>query len=49
MIARLEIEALTNAMVERVASIEPAGEPERLIHNTLRAVSKLPVRMTRVN
>jgi 4-methoxybenzoate monooxygenase (O-demethylating) len=49
MIARLEIEALTNAMVERVASIELAGKPERLLHNTLRAVSKLPVRMTRVN
>src|SRR5580658_1073419 len=45
MIARLEIEALTNAMVERVASIELAGQPERLMHNTLRAVSKLPVRM----
>jgi 4-methoxybenzoate monooxygenase (O-demethylating) len=49
MIARLEIEALTNAMVERVASIELSGKPERLLHNTLRAVSKLPVRMTRVN
>src|ERR1700722_15828722 len=49
MIARLEIEALTNAMVERVATIKLAGEPERLMHNTLRAVSKLPVRMTRVN
>jgi len=49
MIARLEIEALTNAMVERVASIELAGKPERLLHNTLRAVSKLPVQMTRVN
>jgi cytochrome P450 len=49
MIARLEIEALTNAMVERVASIELAGKPERLLHNTLRALSKLPVRMTRVN
>jgi 4-methoxybenzoate monooxygenase (O-demethylating) len=49
MIARMEIEELTKAMVERVASIELAGEPQRLIHNTLRAVSKLPVRMTRVN
>jgi cytochrome P450 len=49
MIARLEIEALMNAMVERVASIELAGEPARLLHNTLRAVSKLPVRMTRAS
>ena len=49
MIARMEIEALLTAMVERVAAIELAGKPERLLHNTLRAVSKLPVRMTRVN
>lgn len=49
MIARMEIEALLTAMVERVASIELAGEPERLMHNTLRAVAKLPVRMTRMN
>ena len=49
MIARLEIEALMTAMLERVASIELAEKPERLIHNTLRAVSKLPVRMTRLN
>ncbi len=49
MIARLEIEALMTAMLERVATIELAGKPERLIHNTLRAVSKLPVRMTRLN
>ncbi len=49
MIARLEIEALMTAMLERVAAIELAGKPERLIHNTLRAVSKLPVRMTRLN
>jgi len=49
MIARLEIEALMTAMLERVATIELAGRPQRLIHNTLRAVSKLPVRMTRLN
>jgi cytochrome P450 len=45
MIARLEVEAMLTAMVERVASIELAGKPERLLHNTLRAVTKLPVRM----
>jgi len=49
MIARLEIDALLAAMLERVATIELAGKPERLIHNTLRAVSRLPVRMTRMN
>ncbi len=49
MIARLEIDALITAMLERVATIELDGKPERLIHNTLRAVSKLPVRMTRAN
>jgi 4-methoxybenzoate monooxygenase (O-demethylating) len=49
MIARMEIEALLTAMVERIAAIELAGKPERLIHNTLRAVAKLPVRMTRLN
>jgi cytochrome P450 len=49
MIARMEIEAFLTAMLERVASIELAGEPERLIHNTLRAVTRLPVRMTRLN
>ncbi len=49
MIARLEMEVLLGAMVERVAAIEPAGKPERLIHNTLRAVTRLPIRMTRLN
>jgi hypothetical protein len=44
MIARLEIEMLLTAMVERVAAIELTDKPERLIHNTLRAVTRLPVR-----
>ncbi len=48
MIARTEIEMLLTAMIERVASIELAGKPERLLHNTLRAVTKLPLQMTRV-
>jgi 4-methoxybenzoate monooxygenase (O-demethylating) len=48
MIARTEVEMLLTAMIERVGSIELAGRPERLIHNTLRALTKLPVRMTRV-
>jgi 4-methoxybenzoate monooxygenase (O-demethylating) len=49
MIARLEMEVLLGTMLERVAAIELAGKPERLIHNTLRAVTKLPIRMTRLN
>jgi 4-methoxybenzoate monooxygenase (O-demethylating) len=48
MIARLEVEMMLTAMVERVASIELTGKPDRLIHNTLRAVTTLPVQMTRV-
>jgi 4-methoxybenzoate monooxygenase (O-demethylating) len=47
MIARTEIEMLLAAMVQRVASIELIGKPDRMIHNTLRAVTTLPVRMTR--
>ncbi len=46
MIARMEIEMLLKAMVEHVAEIELTAPPERLIHNTLRGVTKLPVRMT---
>jgi cytochrome P450 len=46
MIARMEIELLLLALRERVASIDLTGEPERMLHNTLRAVTKLPVRMT---
>jgi 4-methoxybenzoate monooxygenase (O-demethylating) len=48
MIARMEVESLLAAMLERVASIELTGKPERLLHNTLRGVTKLPVRMTPV-
>ena len=44
MIARMEIEMLLVALRERVASIELTGKPERLLHNTLRAVTKLPVK-----
>ena len=47
MIARMEIEMLLLALRERVASIELTGKPERLLHNTLRAVTKLPVKWTR--
>jgi cytochrome P450 len=47
MIARLEVEMMLTAMLERVALIELTGKPDRMVHNTLRAVTKLPVRMTR--
>ncbi len=47
MIARMEIEMLLVALRERVASIELTGKPERLLHNTLRAVTRLPVKWTR--
>ena len=47
MIARLEVEMMLTAMIERVASIEITANPDRLRHNTLRAVTKLPVRMVR--
>jgi hypothetical protein len=30
-----------------VASIELTGKPDRLLHNTLRAATRLPVQMTR--
>ncbi|MGE0036939.1 MAG: cytochrome P450 [Xanthobacteraceae bacterium] len=46
MIARMEIEMLLLALRERVASIDLTDKPERMLHNTLRAVTKLPVRMT---
>ena len=49
MIARLEVEMMLTAMIERVASIELTGKPDRLLHNTLRAVTSLPVQMMRSN
>ena len=44
MIARLEVELMLKALLERVESIELIGEPERTLHNTLRAFKKLPIR-----
>jgi 4-methoxybenzoate monooxygenase (O-demethylating) len=49
MIARLELEMMLKAMIERIETIELAGKPQRLLHNTLRALSVLPVRMRRAN
>ena len=45
MIARLEVEMLLTAMLERVGAIELAGKPERVVHNTLRGLTKLPLRL----
>jgi cytochrome P450 len=44
MIARLEVEVLLSALARRVKRIEITGEPERLVHNTLRSFVKLPIR-----
>jgi cytochrome P450 len=45
MVARMEADAVLSAMAERVARIELIGKPERHLNNTLRALSRLPVRM----
>jgi hypothetical protein len=45
MIARLELEVLLRALAARVSSIEFAGEPRRMLHNTLRGFQSLPVRL----
>ncbi|WP_078600678.1 helix-turn-helix domain-containing protein [Streptomyces violens] len=44
-VARLEAEALLTALAERVARIEPAGEPRRHLNNTLRAWESMPLRL----
>jgi cytochrome P450 len=45
MIARAEAEAIVGALVRRVASIEPAGEPSYRQVNTLRTLKSLPLRL----
>ncbi len=45
-ISRLEQEVLVNELFRRVSSIEPAGEPEPFVHNTLRGWTRLPLRLT---
>lgn len=44
-IARLESEALLNALIPRIARIELTGEPEWHLNNTLRGLSSLPLRI----
>ncbi len=45
MVARLEAEAVLDAMVQQVAEIRPAGEPQRRLNNTLYALAELPVEL----
>ena len=45
MVARQEAEVVLDALVERVARIEPAGPSTRRLNNTLHAFSSLPVRV----
>lgn len=44
-VSRLEMEVLFGELAKRVRSIEPAGEPVPFLHNTLRGLSSLPVRI----
>lgn len=43
--ARLEGEAVLGALARRVSRIELAGEPRRLVNNTLRGLESLPLRL----
>jgi 4-methoxybenzoate monooxygenase (O-demethylating) len=45
MVARMEGEAVLNALIAQVAEIRPAGPVERRLNNTLHAVSRLPVEL----
>jgi 4-methoxybenzoate monooxygenase (O-demethylating) len=45
MVARLEAEAVLNALIPRVAEIRPAGPAKRRLNNTLHAVSQLPLEL----
>jgi cytochrome P450 len=47
-LARLEGAAVLTALVERVAHIELAGEPERKLNNLIRSFGSLPVRVAPV-
>jgi cytochrome P450 len=42
-VARVEVEILLTALVERVERIELAGKPQRKPNNTMRSWSSLPV------
>jgi cytochrome P450 len=44
-LARLEMQAILKALLDRVQQIESAGEPERLVSTSFRALRHLPVRL----
>jgi cytochrome P450 len=44
-LARLEMQAILTALLDRVQHIEAAGQPERLISTSFRALRHLPVRL----
>jgi cytochrome P450 len=46
MVARMEAEALLEALVDRVATIRLDGEPVPRLNNTLRALASLPIAIT---
>jgi cytochrome P450 len=46
MIARLEGELILGELARRVKSIEFAGEPTRMLNNSLRGLKSLPIRVT---
>jgi 4-methoxybenzoate monooxygenase (O-demethylating) len=48
MVARMEAEAVLNALIPRVAEIRLAGPVRRRLNNTLHAVSRLPVELVPV-
>lgn len=43
MVARMEAEAVLNALLPRVQRIELTGEPVRILNNTLHALGSLPI------
>src|SRR5690606_33387515 len=45
-LARLEVTALLNALIERVTAIELAGPPRRKLNNLIRSFASLPVAVT---
>ena len=45
-VARLEGEIMLTALAERIGQIELAGQPVRRLNNTLRGLSRLPLRVT---
>jgi 4-methoxybenzoate monooxygenase (O-demethylating) len=46
-LARMEAEFVLGALARRVDRIDPAGQPQRRLNNTLRALASLPVRVHR--